>query len=140
MITLFERSYITKAKLKLAAVGNEVKIRRPFYVEVGTNVYLGDNVFINSDCMLLDVGMIHIGNNTMLGPRVQIHTGYHEKDRGPDCETLIADVVIGDGVWIGAGAIICPGVHIGKGATIGAGSVVTRDVPCHCVVKGNPAK
>lgn len=141
MIQLFDRAYLAKKQLgKLGQIGQGVKIRRPFYVELGENVHLGDNVFINADCMLLDIGMIMIGSNTMLGPRVQIHTGYHEKVRGPGCETLTKDVIIGERVWIGAGAIILPGVTIYRDATIGAGSLVTKDVPAHAVVKGNPAR
>jgi maltose O-acetyltransferase len=141
MIQLFDRGYVAPKKLELLGqCGKDVRIRRPFYVELGENLHLGDNVFINADCMLLDIGMIMIGSNTMLGPRVQIHTGFHEKVRAPDCETLIKDVIIGERVWIGAGAIILPGVTIGRDATIGAGSVVTKDVPVHATVKGNPAR
>jgi maltose O-acetyltransferase len=124
----------------LGQAGRGVTIRMPFYCELGSNIHLGENVFINVNCFLQDIGMIWIGDRTMIGPAVYVYTGYHDKDRSVSGEALIKDVVIGSRVWIGGNTVILPGVKIGDDATIGAGSVVTKDVAAGKTVKGNPAK
>jgi maltose O-acetyltransferase len=86
------------------------------------------------------VDSIIIGSRTLLGPGVQIYTGYHDKGRQQAAQTLCKPVVIGERCWIGGAAIILPGVNIGEGATVGAGSVVTKDVPAETTVAGNPAR
>ena len=125
---------------KLGQIGNDVCIRAPFYCELGSNIHLGDNVFLNTNCTLSDVDTIVIGSRTLLGPGVQIYTGYHDKSRNQAAQTLCKPVVIGERCWIGGGAIILPGVKIGEGATVGAGAVVTKDVAPATTVAGNPAK
>lgn len=125
----------------LGQVGLDVHIRAPFTCELGSNIHLGSKVFINTGCVFLDMGLIWIGDRTMIGPGVHIYTGSHATTRGDTEEdTLIDDVIIGSRVWIGGGAIILPGVTIGDGATVGAGSVVTKSVPEGVTVKGNPAR
>ena len=113
----------------------------PANIEVGSHVYFGAN------CVIQSVhGDIRIGSHVMLGPGVNIHGGNHKIDNldgymdeakkqpGDDPE-----IVIGDDVWIGANAIILPGVTIGEGAVVGAGAVVTHNVEPYAVVAGNPA-
>jgi len=126
----------------LAHVGRDAVIRPPFFCDYGYNIRLGDGVFLNFNCVILDVVEVTIGERTQIGPAVQIYAADHPRD----AETRRAGlefgrpVRIGSDVCIGGGAIIMPGVTVGDGAIIGAGSVVTRDVPKGQVVMGNPAR
>lgn len=125
-----------------AAIGDDVRIEAPFHCPYGINISLGEGVFMNAGCVILDTAPVTIGQSTMLGPHVQIYCAQHHKDRAKRKAGLeIAKPVnIGEEVWIGGGAIIMPGVTIGNGAIIGAGSVVTRDVSPDTIVVGNPAR
>ena len=103
---------------------------------------MGDNFFANYGCIILDCNKVIIGDNVLLGPNVQIYTAAHptnakERLRGME---YAKPIVIGNNVWIGGGAIICPGVTIGDNVTIGAGSVVTKDIPANVVGAGNPCR
>lgn len=126
----------------LARVGAGTDIRPPFHCDYGGNIELGDDVFLNFDCVILDVVPVRIGDRTQIGPAVQILAADHPRDAGQRRRMLEfgRPVDIGSDVWIGSGAIILPGVTIGDGAIIGAGSVVTRDVPAGTVAVGNPAR
>jgi len=126
----------------LGAVGEDSEIRAPFYCDYGFNIFIGRGVFVNFNCVLLDVGAIHIGDGTQIGPAVQIYAADHPRDVESRlaCLELGRPVRIGSGVWIGGGAIVLPGVTVGNGAIVGAGSVVTRDVPPGATVVGNPAR
>lgn len=124
------------------AVGAHVSIEPPFYCDYGSNIYLGDRVFFNFDCVVLDPAEVHIGNDVMFAPGVHIYTATHPLEasaRRSGLESALP-VHIGSDVWVGGGAIICPGVRIGDGAVIGAGSVVTRDVPPGVLAAGNPCR
>jgi maltose O-acetyltransferase len=125
----------------LGAIGVRSELRAPFYCDYGFNIFIGSDVFLNFNCVLLDVGTIHIGDGTQIGPAVQIYAADHPRDveTRQACLELGRPVRIGSGVWIGGGAILLPGVTVGDGAIIGAGSVVTRDVPVGATVVGNPA-
>ena len=132
----------TLLRERLGQVGEGALLRPPFYCDYGTNIHLGKNVFINYNCVILDVVRVTIGAETRIGPAVQIYTADHPRDpdvRRSGLESGIP-VTIGSNVWIGGGAIILPGVTIGDNAIIGAGSVVTRDVPAGVTVAGNPAR
>lgn len=126
----------------MAEVGAGVAIRPPFFCDYGTNIFLGEGVYLNFNCIVLDVMPVHIGAGTLIGPNVQILTADHPRDAQERAAGLEfgRSVVIGRNVWIGAGAIILPGVTVGDDAIIGAGSVVTRDVAIGCTVAGNPAR
>jgi len=124
------------------AIGRDVFIEVPFHCPYGANIHLGDGVYMNSGCVILDCARVEIGDKTLLGPAVQIYTAIHPLDpeeRATFLETS-KPVILGRNVWIGGGAIVLPGVTIGDNAVIGAGSVVTKDVPANCVAVGNPAK
>ena len=126
----------------LGGVGVGSVVRAPFYCDYGYNIFLGERVFLNFGCVLLDVCRIEIGDRTQIGPGVQIYAADHPRDaatrmRGLECGK---PVVIGRDVWIGGGALIMPGVTVGDDAVIGAGSVVTRDVAAGVTVMGNPAR
>jgi maltose O-acetyltransferase len=127
---------------RLGHVGADAVIRPPFFCDFGYNLRLGDGVFLNFNCVILDVAEVSIGNRTQIGPAVQIYAADHPRDAKTRREGLeFGRVVrIGSDVWIGGGAIILPGVTIGDGALIGAGSVVTRDVGPGVTVAGNPAR
>lgn len=125
----------------LGSYGKDCALRAPLYVDYGYNIHLGQNVFLNYGCVLLDVCPITVGDRTAIGPMVQLLTADHPKQpeaRATGLE-LGKPLVIGSNVWIGGGAILLPGVTVGDDAIIGAGSVVTRDVPAGATVKGNPA-
>lgn len=117
-------------------------IQPPFFCDYGTNIVLGDKVFFNFNCVVLDVARVTIGNNVLFGPAVQIYTATHPMDAATRATGLESGVpvTIGADVWVGGGAIICPGVTIGDRSVIGAGSVVVRDVPADTFVAGNPAR
>lgn len=127
---------------RFAAVGEGSIIRPPFHCDYGYNITLGAGVFLNFNCVILDVVEVTIGRDTQIAPGVQILTADHPRD--PEARRSGLEfgrpVRIGQNVWIGAGALILPGVTIGDDALIGAGSVVTRDVPAGATVVGNPAR
>ena len=127
---------------RLALVGEGAVIRPPFHCDYGFNISLGAGVFLNFNCVILDVVTVDIGDRTQIGPGVQILTAEHPRDpasRGSGLE-FGRPIRIGRDVWIGGGAIILPGVTIGDTALIGAGSVVTRDVPAGVTAFGTPAR
>jgi maltose O-acetyltransferase len=123
------------------AGGESVWMQPPFFCDYGTNIELGERVFFNFNCVVLDVCRVQIGSFTLFGPAVQIYTATHpfnaEQRRREESGKPIH---IGPDVWVGGGAIILPGVRIGSRAVIGAGSVVTRDVAAGATVLGNPAR
>ena len=126
----------------LAQVGRDVVIRPPFHLDYGYNITLGANVFVNFNCVILDVVAVTIGARTQIGPGVQILTADHPRDPAERASGLEfgRPISIGANVWIGGGAIILPGVRIGDDALVGAGAVVTRDVAPGATVVGNPAR
>ena len=122
--------------------GYDCLIEAPFHCAYGINIHLGNNVYLNASCTILDTAPVRIGDRSMLGPAVQIYCAQHHKDRTLRAEGLemAHPVTIGADVWIGGGAIIMPGVQIGDGAIIGAGSVVLDDVAAASTHVGNPAR
>jgi maltose O-acetyltransferase len=127
---------------RFAAVGEGCDIRPPFHCDYGFNISLGRGVFLNFNCVILDVVTVTIGEKTQVGPGVQILTAEHPRDAKERAGGLeyARPVRIGANVWIGGGAIMLPGVTIGDHAVVGAGAVVTRDVPPNTTVVGNPAR
>lgn len=145
-----EKESILKALF--GSVGENVVIDTPFHCNYGRNIHIGNNVIININCTLIDDADISIGNNVLIASNVQIYTATHTpepsdriienwKEKGTDWFRTYSDPVkINDGVWLGGGVIILPGVEIGENSVIGAGSVVTRSIPDNCVAVGNPCK
>ena len=121
--------------------GDTVWMQPPFFCDYGSNILLGERVYFNFNCVVLDVCRVTIGDFTLVGPAVQIYTATHPMDaalrRGQE---LGRPVEVGSDVWVGGGAIICPGVKIGSKSVIGAGSVVTRDIPEGVFAAGNPCR
>ena len=126
----------------LPNAGNGLWLQPPFYCDYGTNIFTGDKVFFNFNCVVLDVAMVTIGSRTMFGPNVQIYTATHPLNHLVRASGLEygKSIVIGEDVWIGGNVVICPGVTIGSRSIIGAGSVVTKDIPDDVVAAGNPCK
>jgi maltose O-acetyltransferase len=127
---------------QLLGAPSNVYITPPFFCDYGYNIRMGENVYFNFNCVILDVAQVSIGNNVLIGPSVQIYTALHPLDaerRRSGLESA-KPVVIGDDVWIGGGVIVCPGVTIGARAVVGAGSVVTRAIPPDVLAAGNPCR
>ena len=124
-----------------AAGGDSVWMQPPFFCDYGFNITLGERVFFNFNCIVLDVCPVRIGSFTLFGPAVQIYTPMHPLNAElRRRQEFGKSVDIGADVWVGGGAIILPGVRIGDRAVIGAGSVVTRDVPEGVFAAGNPCR
>ncbi len=121
--------------------GSSVWMQPPFFCDYGSNILLGERVFFNFNCVVLDVCPVTIGDFTLFGPAAQILTAMHpmnaEQRRSQE---YAKPIVIGSDVWVGGAAIICPGVTIGSQSVIGAGSVVTRDIPPRTFAAGNPCR
>lgn len=125
----------------LGSGGNSVWMQPPFYCDYGSNIYLGERVYFNFNCVILDVCEVHVGDFTFFGPAVQIYAATHPLNaKLRRSQEFGRPVVIGSDVWVGGGAIILPGVTIGSRTVIGAGSVVTNDIPDDVVAVGNPCR
>jgi maltose O-acetyltransferase len=126
----------------LGEVGEGVVVRPAFRCDYGSNIAIGARTFVNYDCVMLDVAPIRIGAACQIATCVQLLTATHPID--PEPRRLgwesAEPITIGDNVWLGSGAIVCPGVTIGDDTVVGAGSVVTRDLPARVVAFGNPAR
>lgn len=113
----------------------------PFHCDHGTGIVLGENVFVNYSCIMLDSGRISIGRNTLIGPNCQLYTPQHPigyVERRNTKETAYP-ITIGEDCWLGGSVVVCPGVTIGDRCIIAAGSVVTKDIPSDSLAAGVPA-
>lgn len=123
-------------------VGERVWMEPDFICEFGQNITIGNDVYINFGCTILDCAQVVIGDNTLIGPNVSIYSANHVID----AEERIAgglvpkEICVGNRVWIGGGTIILAGVHIGDDTVIGAGSVVTHDIPSGVIAAGVPCR
>jgi maltose O-acetyltransferase len=126
----------------LGAIGEGTEIRPPLFVDYGSNIRIGARCFANFGLVALDVAAITIGDDVQFGPNVQLLTPTHPIEPEPRRAKWEAarPITIGDNVWLGGGAIVCPGVTIGANTVVGAGAVVTRDLPANVVAVGNPAR
>ncbi|AIZ16540.1 sugar O-acetyltransferase [Bifidobacterium pseudolongum] len=124
------------------AIGEGSHIEPPFRCDYGCNITIGHGFYANTDCIILDVAPVTIGDNVFFGPRVGLYTPYHPIDAQTRNAQLEGGrpIRIGNDVWFGANVTVCPGVTIGNDVVIGAGSVVTKDIPDHSVAVGNPAR
>ncbi|HJV50081.1 MAG TPA: sugar O-acetyltransferase [Noviherbaspirillum sp.] len=126
----------------IPSAGPGTWIEPPFHCDYGSNIVLGDKVYFNFNCIVLDIAPVRIGTGVLFGPAVQLYAATHpmsaaQRRTGLECGKAIE---IGDDCWIGGGVIVCPGVRIGRRCVIGAGSVVTRDVPDDAFAAGNPCR
>lgn len=121
--------------------GESVWLQPPFFCDYGSHIYLGERVYFNFNCVVLDVCEVRIGDFAFFGPAVQLYTALHPMDaRLRRTQEYGRPITIGSDVWVGGGAVVCPGVSIGSRSVIGAGSVVTRDVPDDVFAAGNPCR
>ncbi len=125
----------------LGSGGDSVWMQPPFFCDYGSNIYLGERVYFNFNCVILDVCEVRVGDFTFFGPAVQIYAAGHPIDpQARRIQEFGKPVTIGSDVWVGGGAIILPGITIGSKTVIGAGSVVTRNIPEGVVAAGNPCR
>jgi maltose O-acetyltransferase len=125
----------------LASGGETAWIQPPFFCDYGKNIYLGDRVYFNFNCVVLDVCEVRIGDYCFFGPGAQIYAATHPLNpQLRRTQEFGKPVTVGSDVWVGGGAILCPGVTVGSRTVIGAGSVVTRDIPDGVVAAGNPCR
>lgn len=136
-----DKDYRKTLKELIPSIPDSSKICPPFFCDHGTGILLGEHVFINYNCTMLDSALIRIGSHTLIGPNCQIYTPHHPMNylerRNP--QETASPVTIGDDCWLGGGVIVCPGVTIGNRCIIAAGSVVTRDIPNDSLAAGCPA-
>jgi maltose O-acetyltransferase len=135
------RRYEILGKL-LGRIGTETFIQPPFACDYGYNLSIGDDTFINFNTVILDCAPVTIGDRVQIGPAVQLIAADHPRDPQArrDLLELALPISIGSNVWLGAGAIVLPGVSVGDDSIIGAGSVVTRDIPSGVVAVGAPCR
>ena len=121
-------------------IDSSVEVRLPFYTDFGRNIHLGKNIFINSGVMMTDLGGVYIGNNVLIGPKVTIATVNHPLNPQDRHHVDLKPVYIRQNAWIGANAVIVPGITISENAVVAAGSVVTHNFPKDTMVAGVPAR
>ncbi len=126
----------------LGHLGEDSWIEPSFRCDYGCNITLGDGVFINYDCVFLDVAPITIGNRVLIAPQAGLYTAGHPLDPEVRASGLEfgRPITLEDDVWLGGHVTVCPGVTIGSGSVVAAGSVVTRDIPSGVIAAGNPCK
>ncbi len=136
------KGHLKKLSALFESVGENLRIEKGFHCDYGDRISFGNNVYLNINCTLLDGGLISIGDDCLVGPNVQILTVNHPLNSRQRLQktSLVKDVTIERNVWIGAGAIILPGVTIHENSVIAAGSIVTRSVQPYSLVAGNPAR
>lgn len=140
-MTLMDPDYRNVIEELIPGIPSSSCINPPFHCDHGHGIRLGENVFVNYNCTMLDGGLITIGSHTKIGPNCQLVTPNHPIDyierRKP--QEICHPITIGNDCWLGAGVTVCPGVKIGDRCIIAAGSVVTRDIPSDSMAAGCPA-
>lgn len=135
---------LQQLKTLFGHIGEEVFIHADSTFDYPENIHIADHVYIGPEAYIWAVGGLEIGENVIIGPRVNIHTSNHRYDGATmlpyDDVSYLEPVRIEKNVWIGANVLICPGITIGEGSVIALGAVVTKDVPKGAVVGGNPAR
>jgi len=119
-----------------------IEIETPFYVDYGTNIFVGRGFYANFGLVVLDCNEVRIGDRVLCGPNVHMYAAGHPTDVASRKagDEFAKPITIGDDCWIGGQVVILPGVTIGSGVTIAAASVVNRNIPSNCVVAGSPCR
>jgi maltose O-acetyltransferase len=128
--------------LLLGEMGEGCRVEAPFLCDYGSQIRMGDRVYVNMGCIFLDAAPIELGDDVQLGPGVQLLTSDHPRDAAERAAGLESarPIAIGARSWLGGGVIVLPGVKIGRDVVVGAGSVVTRDVADGVTVVGSPCR
>ena len=140
-MTIYDEDYRQVIEELIPGIPQSTTICPPFHCDHGTGIILGENVFMNYDCIMLDGGYIRIGKHTLIGPHCQFYTPQHPMDyveRREEKETAYP-ITLGEDCWLGGNVVVCPGVTIGNRCIIAAGSVVTKDIPDDSLAAGVPA-
>lgn len=140
-MTIYDEDYRQVIEELIPGIPQSTTICPSFHCDHGTGIILGENVFMNYDCIMLDGGYIRIGKHTLIGPHCQFYTPQHPMDyveRREEKETAYP-ITIGEDCWLGGNVVVCPGVTIGNRCIIAAGSVVTKDIPDDSLAAGVPA-
>lgn len=140
-MTIYDEDYRQVIEELIPGIPQSTTICPPFHCDHGTGIILGENVFMNYDCIMLDGGYIRIGKHTLISPHCQFYTPQHPMDyveRREEKETAYP-ITIGEDCWLGGNVVVCPGVTIGNRCIIAAGSVVTKDIPDDSLAAGVPA-
>lgn len=140
-MTICDDDYRQVIEELIPGIPQSTTICPPFHCDHGTGIILGENVFMNYDCIMLDGGYIRIGKHTLIGPHCQFYTPQHPMDyveRREEKGTAYP-ITIGEDCWLGGNVVVCPGVTIGNRCIIAAGSVVTKDIPDDSLAAGVPA-
>ena len=129
------------AKL-FGSVGKGIWIEPMFQCDYGYHIHVGDNFYVNHNCVMLDCAPICFGDNVLVGPNCGFYTAGHPLDveRRTQWLEYAKPIHVGNNVWFGGNAVVLPGVTIGDDVVIGAGSVVTKDIPSGVLAAGNPCK
>lgn len=126
----------------LGKVKSRFIIESPFHCDYGYNIELGENFYMNVNCVVLDEAKVTFGDNVFVAPNCAFYTAGHpfdveQRNRGLE---YARPITVGNNVWIGGNVVVVPGVSIGDNCVIGAGSVVTKDIPANSLAVGNPCK
>lgn len=122
------------------SIDESTEIRLPFYTDYGRNIHIGKGVFINNGATFTDMGGIEIQDGALIGPNANLISVNHPLEAAKRHLVELKKVIIGQNAWVGANALVLPGVTVGKNAVVAAGAVVTHDVPDNTVVAGVPAR
>ncbi len=126
----------------LGKVKGDFSIVSPFFCDYGYNIEIGNNFFMNMNCVILDGAKVTFGDNVFVAPGCGFYTAGHPLDweqRNAGLEYAYP-ITVGNNVWIGAQVCVLPGVTIGDNTVIGAGSVVTKNIPANVLAAGNPCR
>jgi acetyltransferase-like isoleucine patch superfamily enzyme len=121
-------------------IDESTTIFAPLFTNFGRYIKIGKNVFINHACSFLDMGGITVGDNVLIGPKVNLVSENHPIDPTQRKSLIGKPIIIKNNAWIGAGATILPGITVGENSIVAAGAIVTKDVPDNTIVAGNPAR
>ena len=126
----------------VGSIGRDSHIRAPFFCDYGYNITVGDDCFVNFNCVMLDVVPITLGDRVQVASAVQFLAADHPLDavERASGREFGRPITLEDDAWVGGGVVLCPGVTVGRGSIVGAGSVVTKDIPPGVVAVGNPCR
>ena len=126
----------------LGKTKDSLLIQSNFYCDYGYNISVGENFYMNHNCVILDAAKVEFGDNVFIGPNCGFYTAGHPLnvlDRNKGLE-YAKPIKVGNNVWFGGNVVVMPGVTIGDNVTIGAGSIVTKDIPSNVLAYGNPCR